>query len=80
LQVYEGFMSSAAVDYREEPGGISSLWPRLGGRASASPKLWMDAYLAAFAIAGGMTLVSMDHGFHAFKRNGLKLLLMDQAR
>ena len=77
LRIYDGFVASAAVAYREEPSGIAGLWPRLAGRATASPKVWMDAYLAAFAIADGLTLVTTDHAFHAFERSGLDLEVIE---
>ena len=31
-----------------------------------STKVWMDAYLAAFATAGGQELVTLDQGFSKF--------------
>lgn len=31
-----------------------------------SPKVWKDAYLAAFALAGGYGLVSFDKAFAAY--------------
>jgi predicted nucleic acid-binding protein len=35
------------------------------GRAFA-PRLWTDAYLAAYAQASGLVLVTFDQGFHQF--------------
>ncbi len=32
----------------DEPTGIRALWHRLASLSSASPKVWMDAYLAAW--------------------------------
>jgi len=32
-----------------------------------SPKLWQDAYLAAFAVAAGLPLVTFDQGFRKFR-------------
>ena len=59
---------------REEPPGASALWHRLVSRDTASPKVWMDAYLAAFAISGGMRMVSLDQDFRNFIPNGLDLV------
>ena len=36
----------------------------------------MDAYLAAFAIAGGLRLATLDRGFKQFEPHGLDLLLL----
>src|SRR5438067_825254 len=60
LRIYEGLASHAAVAYREEPHDIASLWPRLARRTTASPNVWMDAYLAAFAITARLMLVTLD--------------------
>ena len=34
---------------------------------SARPNLWMDAYLAAFALLSEARLATYDKGFNAFK-------------
>jgi uncharacterized protein len=62
------------VHMASEPKGIEGEWGRLAKRNTASPKLWMDAYLAAFAIAGGYQLVATDKAFKQFK--GLNVLLL----
>ncbi|HEY5893043.1 MAG TPA: hypothetical protein VIT91_07410 [Chthoniobacterales bacterium] len=56
--------------------GNDSLWRRLASCDTASPKVWMDAYLAAFAIAGGLRMVTLDHDFKAFVEQGLDLRLL----
>src|SRR4051812_25102040 len=68
------FLALPTVDYREEPLGLVASWQRLASSAKASPKLWMDAYLAAFAMEGGYELVTIDKGFKQFKGLGLHLL------
>jgi len=74
LRTLEGFTASPAVAFREEPRQITILWPGMAKRTTASPKIWMDAYLAAFAIAGGLTFVTTDDAFDAFKLSGLNLM------
>jgi uncharacterized protein len=59
------------VSEREEPQGTVALWHRLASSKLASPKVWMDAYLAAFAIAGELRLCSLDQDFKNFKSQGL---------
>ena len=44
---------------------------------STSPKVWMDAYLAGFAIAGGFHLLSLDRDFKSFVPHGLGLTLLN---
>lgn len=41
-------------------------WEILCRPHGRAPKGVMDAYLAAFAIAGGYTLVTLDKGFKQF--------------
>lgn len=50
-----------------EPARLEAHWERFGSRGTASPKLWMDAYLAAFAHAGGYRLVTTDTAFRQFE-------------
>lgn len=60
----------------EEPPGLESRWLELAGLPSASPKVWMDAYLAAFAILHGVEYVTLDRDFRNFESGGLKLRLL----
>lgn len=63
--------AALTADYRvairsEEPFGIDREFEALSRRRTASPKLWMDAYLAAFARAEGWQLVTTDAAFRQF--------------
>ena len=69
-----------AVSSLEEPSGLESLWLKLAGLPSASPKVWRDAYLAAFAILHGVEWVTLDRDFRNFEKNGLKLRLLGADR
>jgi len=59
-----------------EPVPTRSLWLKLAGTSAASPKLWMDAYLAAFAIAANLRFVTFDADFRQFQPHGLNLHLL----
>jgi toxin-antitoxin system PIN domain toxin len=73
--VYEALaMDDRIVVRANEPAGVEPRWKNLAAQGTASPKLWMDAYLAAFAISGGSRMVTTDTGFRAFA--GLDLLLL----
>jgi len=63
LDLWNRFESAPHVLFREEPAGLVPLWHRLAGLPSASPRVWMDAYLAAFAILARLTLVTFDRDF-----------------
>ena len=65
-----------AVRTLEEPSGLESPWLQLAMLPSASPKVWMDAYLAAFAIRHRTEFVTLDHDFQNFEKDGLILRLL----
>ncbi len=55
---------------------LEPLWHRLAGLPSSSPKVWMDAYLAAFAILHEAEFVTLDRDFKNFEKDGLKLRIL----
>lgn len=72
---YESLLADDRVEFRPgEPPGTEGRWKQLAAKRTASPKLWMDAYLAAFALAGQLTLVTNDRAFKQFP--GLSLTLL----
>jgi predicted nucleic acid-binding protein len=74
-EAYEALLADDRIIFRaEEPVGLGPRWKDLALRDTASPKLWMDAYLAAFALAGGFRMVTTDAAFRQFA--GLDLLLL----
>jgi toxin-antitoxin system PIN domain toxin len=73
--VYDAFLGDdRIVLHDEEPAGLEMWWKKLALRDSASPKIWMDAYLAAFALAGGYRMVTTDAGFKQYRGLDLELL------
>jgi toxin-antitoxin system PIN domain toxin len=76
--LYDSMLADERVARIEEPSGLDASWKKLAGVPKASPKLWMDAYLAAFAIAGGHQLVTTDKAFKQFP--GLDLLVLSPKR
>ncbi len=58
----------------EEPAGLEVRWKQFALRVTASPKIWMDAYLAGFARAGGFRMVTTDAAFEQFTGLDLELL------
>jgi uncharacterized protein len=74
---YEGLRADGRVTWTAEPKGLEGLWKKFARYPNASPKLWMDAYLAAFAIAGGHQLVTTDRAFRQFK--DLDVLVLEPA-
>jgi uncharacterized protein len=66
-QKYDLFSSDPRVSFAEEPASIEKHWRIYTQSQSFSPKVWNDAYLAAFALAGGLKLVSFDKGFTQYQ-------------
>ena len=72
---YEAWCRRDAVFVAHEPEGCDLLLADWVRRGVISPRLWTDAYLAAFASASGFRLVTFDRDFSRF--DGLHLLLLD---
>jgi len=73
-RIYDRFMDDDRISFAHEPEGLEKVWKTLALRESNSPKLWMDAYLAAFALSSGFQMVTIDKAFSRF--SGLKALIL----
>jgi uncharacterized protein len=73
---YERFLADERIAWIEEPRELESLWKKLAASPRPSPKLWMDAYLAAFAMSGAYQLLTTDQAFRQFK--GLDVLVLSK--
>ena len=69
-------LSLPQILWLDEPAELSDLWHHLASLPTASPKVWMDAYLAAFAIGHDLEFVTLDGDFKRFVKDGLKLKLL----
>jgi toxin-antitoxin system PIN domain toxin len=76
-RLYERVLSDPRVQFVVEPKGTQTHWKLFTDRATASPKLWMDAYLAAFAVAGAYGFVTADRSFRQY--SGLKAVILTPA-
>lgn len=73
--VYAALLADDRITMTDrEPNGLEAHWKTFALRRSASPKVWMDAYLAAFALAAGFALVTTDTDFRQYKGIDLRLL------
>ena len=57
---YDALLVEANVSYHDEPGGLEVPFRRFAALGTASPKVWSDAYLAAFAFTARLRLVTFD--------------------
>jgi toxin-antitoxin system PIN domain toxin len=62
-QAYDALFADPRVGYVEEPAGIDPVWRSLTQHQSFSPKVWNDAYLAAFAQTVDFEVITFDQGF-----------------
>lgn len=77
VEILNGWRSRRHVRCLDaEPEGTRELWLELAAIPSASPKVWMDAYLAAFAIRAGLPFATLDIDFRRFEAAGLQLHLL----
>lgn len=61
--LYDQFLADARVELLVEPPDLDRHLRKLTRSPRSSPKLWADAYLAAFADAAGIRLVTFDTAF-----------------
>ena len=57
---YDTLMEDERFSFSPEPLGLEHLWRRFSAAEAYSPKVWTDRYLAAFAVAGDLALVTLD--------------------
>jgi hypothetical protein len=62
---YEKWIEGRKAALVPDPPNLDQSFRKLASGGSASPKVWADAYLSAFAEAGGFTLVTFDKALAA---------------
>ncbi len=61
--MYDTVLSDPHIAFVEEPANLEPLWRGYTQVKSFSPKVWNDAFLAAFAQAPGYELITFDKAF-----------------
>lgn len=64
--IYDQTMLDSRIGFTQEPAGLESQWRPLTQLGTFSHNFWNDAYLAAFATAAGLQVVTFDIGFRQF--------------
>jgi toxin-antitoxin system PIN domain toxin len=72
-KVYDGWLGDTRVSFSDEPPELEPGFRAMSRQSQPAPKDWTDAYLAAFAAAAHLQLVTFDAGFRA-KTKSLILL------
>lgn len=71
--IYARWIEGGRAFLHADPAGIDVAFKQLTSVDVVSPKMWADAYIAAFAQAAGLTLVTLDKALAA-KVKGATLL------
>lgn len=66
--LWQEWLRLPEVSFLNEPVGMDEQLGQFSRVMSIRPRLWTDAYLAAFAIAGGHRIVTFDEDFRKFVR------------
>jgi toxin-antitoxin system PIN domain toxin len=75
-QTYDSFLQDERVSFYDEADAeqLEVTLRKLTSGHRSSSKQWPDAYLAAFARAAGLTLVTFDRGLSRMTSGGAMLL------
>lgn len=60
---YDLFLSDSRVAFIGEPADLEVHWRTFTQNQTFSPQVWNDAYLAAFAVAANLNVVTFDKAF-----------------
>jgi predicted nucleic acid-binding protein len=67
-RVYDRWLEDERVGFLEEPVELEVSFRAMTRSSRSAPKDWADSYLAAFALASQLTLVTFDQGFRGKAR------------
>ena len=74
-QDYDALMMDERFAFASESPQLDAAFRRIMPIKLVSPKVWQDAYLAAFAISADLRFVTFDQAFRQFR--DLDLLLLE---
>ena len=63
---YDALLGDPRVAFAAETAGLEGHWRAFTKGATFSTHVWNDAYIAAFAVVGGLEVVTFDRGFAKF--------------
>jgi predicted nucleic acid-binding protein len=72
-RTYRTILTDERIQFAPEPFALEQEWHKLTAQDRAAPRHWTDAYLAAFARAGGMQLVTLDRAVLSMASEALLL-------
>ena len=74
---YETLLARDEVTFLPEPQGLEIRWRDYTQSDQPANKLWTDAYLAAFAMAHGLQVLTFDRGFTRYTGTDHQILEME---
>lgn len=72
-RIYDLFLANGRTSLIDEPRGIEELLRARTSKKRSSTKEWADAYLAAFAEAAGLRLVTFDRALSVRAKGAILL-------
>jgi hypothetical protein len=72
--IYDGILGDDRFHFYTEPESLETNLRKFTQSTQTSPKLWQDAYLAAFALSFNISLTTFDKGFQQYPDLQLTLL------
>jgi len=76
-RLLDRLLSDDRIVFAAEPPGLQAAWRLLTAKHQSGPNFWTDTYLAAFASAASLNLVTLDRDFRKYP--GLRLTLLEDA-
>lgn len=73
-QKYDLLLSDARVAFTQEPVDLEKHWRAFTQSRSFSPQVWNDAYLAGFALAANLNVVTFDKAFTQYSNVSCTIL------
>jgi uncharacterized protein len=73
-RAFDEFMADPRCLFLDEPQSVESYFRSLTQASTSSLERWTDSYLARFALANGLQLVTFDRGFRRFDTLDLLVL------
>jgi toxin-antitoxin system PIN domain toxin len=72
-QVYDRWIQRGGAVFQDEPYGLEVEFRSFADRTTPSPQEWADSYLAAFAAAAFLELVTLDRALSRRARRSILL-------
>jgi predicted nucleic acid-binding protein len=72
-RVYQSMLTDERIGFAPEPLVLEAQWKKLTFQKRPTPKVWTDAYLAAFAHSASMRLVTLDRAVRMLDSEALVL-------